>query len=129
MRTRVVGSVAVLLAAGCSSILEPGDRSILLPITKVEAPSTAAPGAGFSVAFTVQSGGCKRFERLVTTKTGTALTAIAQGTEAVGKNIVCTADMRHDTVVEAVTAPAAGSFSVVARQPDGTETRLTVQIQ
>lgn len=88
-----------------------------------------APGVSFSVTFTVESGGCKRFERLETTKTGTVLTAVAHGTQSVGQNIVCPADIRYDSVVKDVNSPITDPFTIVARQPDGTETTVSVRIQ
>ena len=129
MRQIVVGGGAILLIAGCSSIFEPGERSILLPITQVVAPSTVAPGAGFSVTFTVESGGCKSFDRLETTRSGAVLTAVAHGTQAVGKNIVCPTDIRYDSMVQEVVPPVSDPFSIVARQPDGTEATVQVRVQ
>lgn len=130
MRQFVVGSTMLLLAAGCSSIFDLGRRSITLPITKVEAPPTAAPGASFNVAFTVaMTNGCIRFERLESTETDAALTVTARGSVPDRQDIACTQDVRSETVVEVVTPPTTDPFSVIARQPDGTETTVQVRIQ
>jgi len=129
MRQIVVSFAGLLLAAGCSSIFGLDQRSVILPISQVDAPSTVAPSASFNVTFTVASGGCKRFVRLETTKTDRVLTAVARGTEPTGKNIVCTTDIRYDTVVEVVAPPITDPFSIVAERPDGTETTMQVRVQ
>jgi len=129
MRQSVVGVAGFLLAAGCSSIFGLDRRSIILPISQVDAPSTVAPGASFNVTFTVQSGGCKRFVRLETTKTDRVLTAVARGTEPTGKNVLCTTDIRYDKVVEVVTQPITDPFSIVGKQPDGGEMTVQVRVQ
>jgi len=129
MRHTVVSVAVVLIVTGCSSVLEPNRRSIILPITRINAPSTVAPGASFSATFIIQSGGCKRFERVETTKTDKALTVLARGTEATGSNIVCTTDIREDAVVELVTPPISDPFSVIGKQPDGSETTVQVRVQ
>jgi len=118
-----------MLAAGCGSVFEPDKRSVILPITRINVPSTVTPGASFSAAFIIQSGGCTRFERVETTKTDRALTVLARGTQAIGSNISCPQDIRYDTVVEVVTPPLANPFSVIGKQPDGTETTAQVLVQ
>lgn len=129
MRRIVVSSVLLVLVAGCSSILDPRERSIILPITQIDVPSTVAPGASFTATFIVQSGGCKRFDHVEATRTATALIALAHGRETVGKNIACTDDIRFDTVEQVVSPPVSDPFSVVGRQPDGTETTVQVRVQ
>jgi hypothetical protein len=118
-----------MLAAGCGSVLEPDSRSIILPITRINVPSTVTSGTSFSATFIIESGGCKRFERLETTKTERALTVLARGTEPTSKNIACTDDIRYVTVMEVVTPPMTDPFSVVAKQPDGTEATVQVRVQ
>ncbi len=118
----------VLLAAGCANPFAPG-RSIVLSVENIEAPATAAPGAGFSVTFRVVSGGCKRFVRGEATKTSTTLTFTAQGRDGSGPNIFCTDDIRYDDVVEVVTPPISDPFTIVAKQPDGSQSTKVVRVQ
>jgi uncharacterized protein YceK len=130
MRLILVGSAVLLLASGCSSIFGLDRRAIVLPIAEVEAPSTAAPGTSFSVAFTaVMTNGCIQFERLESTKTDGALTVTARGSVPTRKDIMCTQDVRSETVVEVVTPPTTDPFSIVATQPNGTATTVQVRIQ
>ena len=130
MRQAFVGSSLLLLVTGCSSIFGPDRRSIVLPITQVEAPSTVTSGTSFSVKFTAaMTNGCMQFERLESAKTAQALTVTARGTVPTRKDIMCTQDVRSHTVVEVVTPPVTDPFSVIARQPDGTETRVLVRVQ
>ena len=130
MRHIVVGSAMLLLAAGCSSIFGIDRRSIILPITKVEAPSAAAAGTSFNVTFTAEmTNGCIRFERLESTKTAGALTVTARGSVPTRNDIACTQDVRSQAVVEVVTPPTSDPFSIVATQPNGTATTVQVRIQ
>lgn len=128
MRKRNVGFGVFLLAAGCANPFAPG-RSVILPVVNIEAPTTVAPGAGFSVTFTVGSGGCTRFVRGEATKTSTTLTFTAHGRDGSGPNIMCPADFRTDRVVETVAPPISDPFTIVARQPDGSQTTRVVRVQ
>lgn len=128
MSQRYVGVGVFLLAAGCNNPFAPG-RSIILPVTRIEAPATVASGAGFQVRFTVQSGGCKSFVRGETTKSNTTFTFVARGRDTSGPNIMCPADIRSDLVVETVTPPISDPFTIVATQPDGSSTTMEVRVQ
>ena len=129
MRQIVVSFVGLLFAAGCSSVFEPNKRSIILPVTRIEAPSTVAPGASFTVSFTVQSGGCNRFVRGETTKSSSSLTFVAHGTDASGPNVSCPNDIRFNVVQEVVTPPITDPVTIAATQPDGSSTTMSVRIQ
>lgn len=130
MRHIVVGSTMLLLAVGCSSIFGLDRRSIILPITNVEAPLSAPAGTSFNVTFTaVLTNGCIRFERLESTQTPTALTVTARGSVPMRNDIACTQDVRSEAVVRGVTPPTTDPFSIVATQPNGTATTVQVRIQ
>lgn len=130
MRQFVVGSGALVLIAACGSIFGPNERSVVLPITRIQAPATVVPGSSFSVTFTFEmTNGCIDFDRLESTKTGAALVVTARGTMPARKDISCTQDVRSGTVVEVVTPPTTDPFSVIATQPDGTETTVQVRIR
>ena len=118
----------VLLAAGCANLFAPG-RPVILPVVNIEAPTTVAPGAGFSVTFKVGSSGCTRFVRGEATKTSTTLTFTAHGRDSPGPNTSCPTDIRYDEVVETLTPPISDPFTIVARRPDGSQTTKVVRVQ
>jgi len=98
-------------------------------VTRIEAPATVAPGAGFSVTCTVESGGCRTFVRGEATKSNSTLAFVARGRDTSGPNGGCPTDIRYDQAVEAVAPPISDPFTIVAMQPNGQPTTVQVRVQ
>jgi hypothetical protein len=113
----VLGVTLVFSSLGCSSIFR-GDRSVILAVPEVTAPTTIAPGTPLTVALTVQSGGCRRFDHIETSKNESGATLIAWGRDSGGENALCTTDIRHDRVSVTFNPPFASTFRITVNQGD-----------
>jgi hypothetical protein len=103
-------------------------RQIALPITAVEAPASVNVGDAPVVRVTVQSGGCKRFEKLNAVRTPERVTIAARGTDSSGPRVSCPGDIRSDVVEYRAQPLLVDPFTVVAKQPDGSETIRTIRV-
>ena len=121
-------AICALIAAlaGCDA-LGP-DREILLPITRLDTPASVEPNAPLVTQVTVQFGGCRSFDRLVTTRAADRVTIRATGHDGSGRNVSCPADIREQTVEYRADGPFTDPFLVIGVQPDGEETRRTVRL-
>jgi hypothetical protein len=121
-------TLALALGVSCDVSLGPG-REITLPITNVEAPEEAVPGASFTVRVTVQSGGCRQFEQLVVTQTTERATFVARGHDTEGPGVLCPSDIRYTEREVRLDPPFTDPYEIVARQPSGPATTRTVRIR
>ena len=92
----VAVSTVLLCLFGCNPF-EP-DQSVILGVTKLDAPASIAAGASFAVTLTVQTGGCTSFDRIEVQKTSSSVRLVPWGKDArVGhKDIMCP-DVIYDT--------------------------------
>jgi hypothetical protein len=116
------------MLAGCDDPFSP-TRSIVLPIVSLEAPASVAAGESFVARVSVQSGGCRRFTALESTRTASRLTVIARGQDSSGPDVACPGDIRTDVREVRVDPPVSDPFTVVANQPDGTTSTRVVRVQ
>jgi hypothetical protein len=112
--------------AGCDA-LGP-DREILLPITRLDAPASVEPSGTLVAQITVQFGGCRSFDRLVTTRAADRVTIRAIGHDGSSRKVSCPGDIREQTVEYRANGPFTDPFLVIGIQPDGEETRRTVRL-
>ena len=117
---RLLLLLALLPAAvACNSVGEPR-RSIVLLVESVAAPSEVAAGSELVATITVITGGCKSFDRFVTTRNGSRLTVEAHGSDA-GRGLSCPADVRYEPREYRAALPASNPFQLAVRQPNGSE--------
>jgi hypothetical protein len=121
-------AIALVLFTNCEVALGPG-REVILVITNVEAPAEIAPGSVLTVRVTVESGGCRRFDRVVATQANDRVTIVAHGHDTSGPGVLCTGDIRHTERVVQLEPPFTDPFTVVARQPSGPPTTLVVRVR
>lgn len=127
-RSLFVLAVAVAFSGlGCSSIFG-SDKAVVLAVTEIEAPASIPAGTALSAIVTVESGGCRRFDRLATTRTAAGATFVAWGRDAGGKNVSCPADIRYDHVPARFDPPFASTFTLSADRAGTTPVIVTVQI-
>ena len=129
MRLIGVSLALSLFAAGCNSAPVEPERSIILPILRIQAPASVAPGATFSVGFVFAVDGCTRFVRTESTKNDRVFTFLARGTVSSGQDVICPAIVREAIEVEVIAPPASDPYTIIGKQPDGTETTAQVRIQ
>ena len=102
-------------------------QAVLLRVQDVVAPSELAPGAPLVATITVITGGCKAFDRFVTSRSGDRLTVVARGTDAPTLN--CPDDLRYEPKEYRATMPSANPVVLAVRQPNGDEVVRTIQIR
>jgi len=128
--TRGRGAVAALAYAvslsSCDSLAP--TRVVVLPITELVAPASVDPAGTLVGEVTVQSGGCRSFERLQTTRTSGRVTIRAIGRDASGPDVLCTGDIQYTVVEYRADGPFTDPFLVVGIQPDGEEMRRPVRV-
>ncbi|HEX6051289.1 MAG TPA: hypothetical protein VFZ21_18540, partial [Gemmatimonadaceae bacterium] len=83
----------------------------------------------FTVRVTVQSGGCRRFERLIVTQTTESATFVARGHDGEGPGILCPGDIRYTEREVRLDPPFADPYTIVVKQPSGPPTTRTVRIR
>ncbi|HYU51506.1 MAG TPA: hypothetical protein VEK37_01120 [Gemmatimonadaceae bacterium] len=122
-------AVVFASAVGCNPFAP--NQSVILPVTKVEAPATAGTGSAFSVTLTVQTGGCTRFDRIDVQKVAAGARMIPWGTNAsIGhKNVSCPDDIRYEPHTVQLDPPFADPFTITVEQGDSAPITTVVRIQ
>jgi hypothetical protein len=119
----------VVLPIACNPFA-PGE-TVVLDVSKLEAPATISVGSPLTVNLTVVTGGCLSFDRIVAERSasGASLTALGRDAARGRKDIACTADIRFEPHSYQLDPPAQGTFSVVAHRPRTDPLTTTVQVQ
>lgn len=126
---RFAGPALLLTAAAsCELAVGPGE-DVLLVITNIDAPAEVAPEASFDVIFTVQSGGCVRFDALVVSQSRQQLNVSARGRDSSGSDVNCPGDIRETNQTVRVRPPLDDPFTILARQPNGPSTTRVVRVR
>ena len=112
--------------SGCDDSMAPDQ--VVLQITALTAPATIAEGETLVAQITVQSGGCRRFDRIVSTRATGRVTFRALGLDSSRPDGVCTGDIRTDVVEWRTDGPFTDPFLLVGVQPSGEEMRRTVHV-
>lgn len=121
-------SILLGSAAACTNPFAGGRRDIELYVSEIVVPPSAPAAGPITATVTVQTGGCKQFERFKVTKTQTSATIQAQGSDA-GPNAICTDDIRYEKKALDLSSPFADPFTITAIQPDASVLVRTVRIQ
>lgn len=123
---------SAIYAAGMfgSCELSLGPRhNITLPITDIVAPAEIAADSVLTVHVTIESGGCRRLEQLRVTRTASRATIVAYGFDTEGPGVTCPADIRHDVRQLSLVPPFSDPFTLVARQPNDSETVRVIRVR
>lgn len=124
----VVGCAVAPLA--CDNPFAP-DQTVILDVSKLDAPATLSVGSPLTVSLTVVLGGCLSFDRIVVERgaAGASLTAFGRDAAKGRKDIACTADLRLEAKSYQLDPPAQGSFSLEVQRPQLAPLTATVQVQ
>ena len=131
MRIIPFAVVAVALVAGCkgSGLFGP-DQSVILGVSKIEAPTTVASASPITAVFTVTTGGCVSFDHIEVNRDIASAHVIVWGHDAAkGKEVVCTQDIRLETHSYKFAPPFASTFTVQAERGRLPPLQATVQVQ
>jgi len=125
---RVAAAALICSFAGCTNPIVNGRRDMTLYVSEIDVPASAPPTGTLMATVTVQTGGCKQFDRFEVTRTPSSATIEAKGTDA-GANAICTADIRNEKKALDLSGPFSDPFTIRAIQPDATVLLRTVRIQ
>jgi hypothetical protein len=124
-----VGMGLLVSAGGCNLFSGP-DQSLRLGVEKLEAPARNSAATPISVVVTVMTGGCKVFDRFVTSKSATGATLTAIGRDlAAGKDMACTDDLILTPHTVRFDPPFASTFTITVYRPIQEPLTATVQIE
>jgi len=120
---------AVALVGACNPFAP--DQSVLLGVTKLEAPATIAVGTPLSVVLTVTTGGCKTFDRIEVERAVAAASLTPWGTDgAKGRtNIMCPANIVDTPHSIRLDPPFQSPFMILVPREGLDPLTATVQIQ
>jgi hypothetical protein len=122
-----VGAALVSSASGCASIFG-YDKAVVLAVTEIAAPASIPSGTRLSAVVTVESGGCREFDRLETKRNQSGATFVAWGRDRGGKNVSCPADVRYDRVPAHFDPPFGSTFTLAAGRDRLAPISVTVRI-
>jgi hypothetical protein len=107
------------------------DQSLVLDVSKLEAPASVSVGSPLTVSLTVVTGGCVSFDRIVAERSafGASLTVLGRDAAKGRRDVACTADIRFELHSYELDPPPRGTFSVEANRPRLDPLTTTVQVQ
>ncbi|MEO7369054.1 MAG: hypothetical protein ABIZ36_13945 [Gemmatimonadaceae bacterium] len=125
---RLASALLLCSYASCTNPLGNDRRDIKLHIAALVVPASAPAAGTFTATITVETGGCKRFERFSVTKTPTSAMIEAEGTDA-GPDAICTQEIRLEQKTLDLSGPFSDPFTITAIQPDESVLTRTVRIR
>lgn len=113
-----VTCVVALLTSpiGCNPFAP--DQSVILGVTKLEAPATVAAASPLTVTLTVQTGGCTSFDRIDVQKMPGGVRIVPWGTDSrIGnKGVLCPANIEYEPHPLQIDPPFVNPFHIVVEQ-------------
>ncbi len=132
MRIISFGVFALALLAGCdgSGLFAP-DQTVILSVSKLDAPTTIASGNPIPVVLTVVSGGCRSFDHIEVTRdlAGANITVWGKDSSIGKKDVACTADLVIQLHSIQLEPPFANSFTIEVNQGRVGPLMAVVQVQ
>jgi hypothetical protein len=121
--------VVVFVAAACNPFAP--DKSVVLGVTKLEAPATITAGSPLTVILTVTTGGCTTFDRIEVERDASAASLTPWGTDGAKgeKNVSCPAFMVDTPHSIRLDPPFQNPFMVLVPRVGQEALTATVQIQ
>jgi hypothetical protein len=129
MRTISLGVVAVALVAGCG--LTDPDQSVVLGVSRLDAPTTVVSGTPITVVLTVNLGGCLSFDHIQVTRDASGANVTVWGNDASKgkKDVTCTSDVKVQSRSVQFDPPFANSFTIEVNQGRLSPLMAVVQVQ
>ncbi len=124
----IVAAVLAWTTVSCTNPFVNGRRDITLYVSEIVVPASAPATGTLTSTVTVQTGGCKQFERFRVTTTPAFVTIEARGTDAAPGNI-CTDDILLRKMSLDFSGPFSDPLTITAIEPDATVLVRTVRIQ
>ena len=125
--------VCVIALGGSALACNPfgPDQSTVLSTITIDAPTSVAAGATFTVTLTVQTGGCLTFDRIDVQPNATGATLVPWGKDAsIGRtDITCTQENRLEQHAVQLNAGSSDPFYVDVDRGSLSPLRATVRVQ
>jgi len=130
---RTVSSVVLLCGlifaqVGCNPFAP--DQSIVLDVTKLDAPATIATGDALPVTLTVTVGGCKTFDHIAVVRdlSGASFTAWGRDAAKGRKDIVCPQNIEYEPHSYQLLPPYQNPFTLQVQRGRLAPLTTTVQV-
>jgi hypothetical protein len=124
------GLVLAFSVSGCSRIFGP-NQSVVLHVSEIDAPATIAPGSTLSVTLHVTTGGCRRFDRIETSRVvaGASVTVWGHDSSIGRDDIMCPADLRTEPHTLVFNPPFGSTFTIAVNQGETAPITETVEVR
>jgi len=125
----VVFSGLVSALAACN--LFAPNQSVVLDVTKLDAPTTIASGDALTVTLTVTVGGCKSFDHVAVSRDLSRASFTAWGRDAANgrTDIMCPQDIRYEPHSYMLLPPYRNPFTLQVQRGRLAPLTTTVQVQ
>ena len=122
--------IALGVAPACNTFA-PDDQSVVLSVTKLDAPAAISSGAQLTVVLTVTVGGCTRFDHIAVVRSASGADLVAWGIDgAKGKTGVgCPTFIAYEPHSYTFDPPFQSSFTVQVDRGRVSPLIATVQVQ
>ena len=107
------------------------DQSVILGVTRLEAPATIPAGSPLTVVVTVETGGCRTFDHFSVERQASVASIVAWGRDAAqGRNdVACPADIRLEPHSYQFDPPFQNSFMILVYREGLDPLTATVQVK
>jgi hypothetical protein len=123
------GLALAFSVSGCGRIFGP-NQSVVLQVSEIDAPATIAPGSTLSVTLHVTTGGCRRFDRIETSRVAAGVSVTVWGHDSsIGRDIMCPADLRIEPHTLVFNPPFESTFTIAVNQGSLAPITETVEIR
>jgi hypothetical protein len=124
-------AVAALGAASACNPFAPHDQSVVLSVTKLDAPAAISSGAQLTVVLTVAVGGCTSFDHIAVVRSASSANLVAWGIDgSKGKTgVACPAFIAYEPHSYTFDPPFQSSFTVQVDRGRLSPLVTTVQVQ
>ena len=129
MRIISFGVVAVALVAGCG--LTDPDQSVILGVSKLDAPTTVASGSTITAVLTLTLGDCLSFDHIQVDRdaNGAMITVWGNDSSKGNKGIVCPSNLVIQSHAVQLDPPFANSFTIEVNRDRLSPLTAVVQVQ
>jgi len=131
---KTVSSIALVLGLLVSPIacnpFAP-DQSVILVVTKLDAPARITAGSSFAVVLTVTTGGCRSFNRIDAVRTTTDVTLTVWGKDAAKgrSDVTCPANTIDETHTFQLNPPFSSTFRVIVNRDRLSPLTATITVE
>jgi hypothetical protein len=117
------------LSIGCNPFAP--DQSVVLGVTKLDAPATVSPGSPLNVVLTVTTGGCKTFDHIEVERTASSASLTVWGRDGAkgAKNVACPAYIVDTPHSYQLNPPFQSPFTIQVDRGRVSPLTATVQVQ